>query len=80
MRDVPIAWEKERAKYYRELQKDRPRCKERRPQEISFVKPGEKAPVRITKNLPCNMLLDRTGKCWFCGHKTRIKKEESDAS
>lgn len=73
------------ADHWRELRRearDRPRCQEKREQDIKVKKErfvtvmtgAVRERKRITdtvivrKPAKCNMLLDRQGKCWFCGH------------
>lgn len=69
-------WEKQRDREYRELRKGRPTCKAKRPQTVAGkATKGEPAPAPVTMNLTCGKLLDKTGKCWFCGHIDRAVRK-----
>jgi hypothetical protein len=66
------AWTKVREQYYRDLKKSRPRCKAKRKQLVTpKVMRGQPVRPAVMMNLSCGYLLDRTGRCWFCGHVDR---------
>jgi len=62
------------AQKWKEVRKEakaRPRGRAMRLQEVVIIRKtqdGKEEQVRIRKRARCNMLLDRTGRCWFCGH------------
>lgn len=60
---------------------ERPRCRQVRPHEVRTVKVLNGKPaasIRVARL--CGYLLDRTGRCWFCGHVDREVRRQSRQS